>query len=163
MLFAWPLYQGALELASDTDVWSTLHEAGKNVEPLPDISPWWWLIPPVRRFLERRRIKRMIALYSKNIKEDQKDLVREFGKTATGWFYVALGGWLLALSETYDMAQDHHWSGWALFGVIVVLTAASQLNTQVRLHLGRPNQDSTHEDGIHTDDRAPQASAAPST
>jgi hypothetical protein len=52
---------------------------------------------------------------------------------ATGWFTVAAGGTLLAVGETWQIVERHSWPAWLFWLLIVVMLAASMLNTAARM------------------------------
>ena len=60
-------------------------------------------------------------LAENNVSRDQLSKVIGFLDKATGWFYVALGGWLLAIAETYSLVEEHVEEHTMLIFVIVLI------------------------------------------
>jgi len=81
------------------------------------VSAYWWLLPPVRLYLERRRSHRMNRLLIHQMDPTDVEALMSFLNKATGWMFVAVGGFLLALQETYDVVEHYDWS----IGIFVIL------------------------------------------
>ena len=95
LIFTFSLYQGLLELTGQL---ASVRE--QPIQTSQDkVSPWLWLLPPVKIRKEKERILTILA--ENQVSRDQLRKVVGFLDKATGWFYVALGGWLLAVAETY--------------------------------------------------------------
>lgn len=95
LIFTFSLYQGLLELTGQL---ASVRE--QPIQTSQDkVSPWLWLLPPVKMRKEKERILTILA--ENQVSRDQLRKVVGFLDKATGWFYVALGGWLLAVAETY--------------------------------------------------------------
>ena len=133
LLVAGPLYQAALELAGE----NISREDFASVRPAepsrPKPSGWWWLIPPVgfwkqRRYAEGERQAMMAAM-----PQDVMANWLSFMNKATAWFYVASGAFLIAIKETYELVEGHEWPTWVFWALIVVMAGLATGNTAVRL------------------------------
>jgi hypothetical protein len=122
LLFAGPVYQASLELQEEGLERERIEQVTAGVPKPAPISGWWWLLPPVRFELGRRRSaeyrRRTMAAIGP---EDMADLVRYLNK-ALGWLLVGLGGLLLAINETWEIRERYDWPI-AVFAVTCVLVA----------------------------------------
>jgi hypothetical protein len=126
LLFAGPVYQASLELQEEGLERDRFEQMAATVPKPEPISAWWWLLPPVRFVLGRRRStqhrRQMLAAISP---DDVADLVRYLNK-AFGWLLVGLGGLLLAINETWEIRERYEWPV-AVFAIVCVLVAAGCL------------------------------------
>lgn len=133
LLFAGPIYQAALELQDEDIEFDRIRAAGSKVEKPSYVSIWWWLLPPVKMYLERNRRKefelRVLKLLSK---EDQEAMV-SFKNKATAWFFVAAGGFCIAIKETYELTEHNEWSSWVLAGLVFTMIYLSIANLISRI------------------------------
>lgn len=134
-LVAGPIFQAAVELRE--------HEAaGKRyLLDQPDdasrkVSPWWWLLPPVKIFLEKRRSDRYRQEYFSQLPADDAALLVSFMNKATGWVYVATGAFLIAVKETFELVEELHLEVWVFWVAIVVMFLIAVLNTVIRVQRG---------------------------
>lgn len=135
LLVAGPLYQGALELLEhDLD-----HQAGGRIPPPPPPSSWWWLLPPVMLALRRRRAGSYNREILSSLSPQQRAQRSIFIRKATGWFIVGSGAALLAVKETWELAERGDWplAGFAallaLMAVLVGANTAALIGRQRRL------------------------------
>jgi cell division protein FtsW (lipid II flippase) len=63
----------------------------------------------------------------------QRDQFTSFVNKATGWFTVALGAALLAVDQTWQVIDRHHWPVWLFWLLIIVMAGVSVLNTAARM------------------------------
>lgn len=99
LLVAGPIYQGALELQSLELARERIVERGKTV-PRGRASVWWWLVPPIKMWLEHRHsASYRRAYFDAQDPADAAALLAFFNK-ALGWLVVALGALLLAVKDT---------------------------------------------------------------
>ncbi|SMQ74857.1 hypothetical protein SAMN06295943_3252 [Agreia sp. VKM Ac-1783] len=118
LLFAGPLFQGSLEL------W----EVARTGPAWPDrkrIDKALWLVPPVMYFVQRARFRRSGTAAA--------DVTSSFSNRASGWFAVAIGGLLVAVKETWELAERYELSPVAYWSIVVVVLLVSQLNVTVRM------------------------------
>jgi hypothetical protein len=116
LLFAGPVYQASLELREEGLERERIEELTAGVAKPAPISAWWWLLPPVRFELGRRRSaeyrRRTMAAIGP---DDLAALVRFLNK--------AFGGLLLAVNETWLLRERYDWPI-GVFVVICVFAAA---------------------------------------
>lgn len=131
LLFAFPLYQAFLELSLQAiEFTNTI----SNELLSKKISPWWWLLPPIKIHKEKQRsikIIRSIGLSQKTLHE-----LWLFLDKATAWFYVSLAGLLNALSVTYELYLSYKYINNArlIFSLITLLLLFISIgNTAYRL------------------------------
>ena len=134
LLVAGPLYQAALELGEE----NISREDVAGVQPTPSAghrpSGWWWLIPPVgywkqRRYAQEER-KAMIAALPHDVMANWVSFMNK----ATAWFYVAAGAYLIALKETYELIEGYEWPTWVFWVLVVVMAGIATGNTAVRMN-----------------------------
>lgn len=132
LLVAGPIYQASLELREEQIAAERIHETRAKVTQERHASAWWWLLPPVIVLLERRSNKQyQEAFFAALPDEDVADMVTFINK-ANGWLYVASGGLLLAVNETYELSHMLHWHFFTFWAVVIALAAASVINTAYR-------------------------------
>ena len=136
LLVAGPLYQAALELGEQNISREDMAGVQRN-EPEARPSGWWWLIPPVgywkqRRFAQEERKAMMAAL-----PHDVMANWVTFMNKATAWFYVASGAFLIALKETYELVEGHEWPTFVFWVLVVVMAGIATANTAVRMSRGQ--------------------------
>jgi hypothetical protein len=129
LLVAGPLYQAALELQEQDLERERIRQVTAQVAAPAPVSPWWWLLPPVRYVLAQRRARRWRAdMVAALDREDLESLVEYFDK-ARGWLLVGAGGFLLATKETWELREHYEWPR-AVFWIFLVAAAlAAALNT----------------------------------
>jgi hypothetical protein len=118
LLFAGPLFQGLLEL------W----EVARTGPAWPDrkrIDRALWLIPPVMYIVQRARFRRGGSA--------AVDVTRSFANRATGWFAVAAGGLLVAVKETWELAELYELPVGAYWAIVVLVLLACQANVTIRM------------------------------
>lgn len=133
LLVAGSTYQAALELHDQDIDRERLREMGSKIAPPERVSAWWWLLPPVMIILvSRQRSSHIKAYYAAISAEDSEKLISYFHRS-TAWMYVGLGGFLLAVKETYELDQ-HLELNLILFVIaIFVLLIVCVLNTALRI------------------------------
>jgi hypothetical protein len=133
LLVVGPLYQGALELREE-EVDRQGIEASTARVPRPDPpSPWWWLLPPVLYLIRRRRGNAFRKAVLAQLTQAQRDQFTSFINKAVGWFTVAVGAFLLAVEQTWQVVERYRWPVWLFWLLIVVMLGASVLNTALRM------------------------------
>ena len=133
-LFSFPLLQGSLELSEQTDVIGHYKESAGQY---PKVSPWYWLLPPLKVYLERERVKKMLK--SGSFSGVDKRQLRIFSMRATAWFYVAMAGAFNGIGKTKEVLEHFHWSEsawvfWSINGVMLILGIA---NVIIRLRISK--------------------------
>jgi hypothetical protein len=133
LLVAGPLYQGALELREE-EVDREGIEASTARVPRPDPpSPWWWLLPPAVYLIRRHRGNAFRQAALAQLTQTQREQFASFINKAVGWFTVAVGAFLLAVEQTWQVIERYRWPVWLFWLLIVVMLGASVLNTALRM------------------------------
>jgi hypothetical protein len=117
-LVAGPLFQGSLEL------W----EVARSGPAWPDrrrVDRALWLLPAVLYVVQRSRLQRLSA--------SGDELSASFANRATGWFAVAAGASLVALKETWDLAEHFDLAVTTYWAVVVLALMLAQANVTVRM------------------------------
>lgn len=108
LLFAAPLLQATTELHEEVTGWEAIRKRfyTSTKIAIKQISLWWWLLPPVKIILERRKISKIKQAYADIIlSDDTHKALRRFSLKANGWIGVTLGGWLVAISTTWELVE----------------------------------------------------------
>lgn len=100
-LFSFPLLQAFLELTEYQEVISSFKKVGKNYHK---ISPWFWIIPPLKIYLERKRLKQIIS--DADFSLVNKKELKSFELKAIAWFYVSMAGAFNGIGKTGELI--HH-------------------------------------------------------
>jgi hypothetical protein len=133
LLVAGPLYQGALELREE-EVDREGIEASTARVPRPDPpSPWWWLLPPAVYLIRRHRGNAFRQAALAQLTQTQREQFASFINKAVGWFTVAVGAFLLAVEQTWQVIERYRWPVWLFWLLIVVMLGACVLNTALRM------------------------------
>jgi hypothetical protein len=143
LLFAGPVYQAALELHEQDIERGRIAEVSKQVPAPARISPWWWLLPPVRYVKERRRARRYRDAVMGAMRPDELEALVTYINKATGWLFVGLGGLLLAVKETWELHERYEWRLYAFWVLVAVMTAIAATNVAIRLDRSRRYLEST--------------------
>jgi hypothetical protein len=123
LLVAGSLYQATLELREQNSLRDEIMQVIQKQPVPPPVSAWWWLLPPVRIALEQRRWQgRRVDMMGSFNPAQRKELVQYMNKT-TGWLLVGVGGFLLAVKETWELTDHYDWPVW----VPIVLVIAAVL------------------------------------
>ena len=133
LLFAEPIYQAALELQEQDIETDRIRATGKQIDIPRHVSAWWWLVPPAKLYLERKRSKEYRKAYIKALLNEDVEALMAFFNKATAWVFVADGGFLIAINETYGLVQEYDWSDILFWIIIVILVFVSILNTTLRV------------------------------
>lgn len=105
------------------------HEAGGRIAPPPPPSSWWWLLAPVMLLLRRRRTRAYDRKVLAHLSLQQRVQRSLFIRKATGWFVVGSGAALLALKETYELAELGEWPLVGFIAAVVVMAVLVGANT----------------------------------
>ena len=133
LLVAGPLYQAAIELNEMEVDREGFTQIAKQL-PRPKMpSPWWWLLPPVMYFLARHVNEQNQRAIFAAMNETQREQFISFRNKSAGWLTVALGAFLLAGGETWEIVEHYHWPQWAFWALLVFMTAAAVVNTALRM------------------------------
>lgn len=136
-LFAGPIFQAALELKDEDIERDRIRETAKKVTTVRRVSVWWWLLPPVKVYLESVQRRRWQKEYFRLMLPEDREAFVDFTSKARGWLFVAGGGLLIAGKETWELGEKLEWSHLLIFGVIVLCTFVSLLYTVRQLQVMR--------------------------
>jgi hypothetical protein len=119
LLVAGPLHQARVELAEEEFEREQFEEVVDVVGPPTRVSPWWWLLPPVRLYLGHRAKDRWDRQVWLALPDEDFEALSSFMSKARGWLLVGAGGFLIATKETWELVEGHEWPV-GLFWVLVV-------------------------------------------
>ncbi|KAA0023437.1 hypothetical protein [Antrihabitans cavernicola] len=123
LLVAGPIYQASIELQSEDVELDRIRAATADIPSPPRVSIWWWLLPPVRMLLTRRRRKRHQRDIVDRMSDEDLFAFTSLRNKSLGWMLVALGGFLIAAKETYELAEGLEWPMWVVPVLVVVMFA----------------------------------------
>ena len=132
LLVAGPVYQAALELTAE-EVERDAIDAAKNRVEVPRTSAWWWLLPPVGYVLSRRRHRAYRVSVMTSLTRKQLEQLVRFADKANGWIFIALGAFLVAIADTWQIRELYHWPLWVYILLVAVMMFASAFNTAIRM------------------------------
>lgn len=133
LLVAGSVYQAALELRDQDLAVEHLRTAGEKRHRPKHVSPWWWLLPPVKIMLEKSSKDAFRREYFNNLSKDDSAALLSFMNKATAWLYVGLGGFLIAAKETYELSEHLHIHIGIFFAVVFLLLLGALSNTAMRV------------------------------
>ena len=134
LVVAGSVYQAVLELSEEEFEMDRLRAIGSAVPRPEPVSAWWWLVPPVRLVLNHRRGDEHRRQLLATISDEDYAAVTHYVNKATGWIYVAGGGSLIAVKETYDLTEEQRWSP-IVCGILVVVMLGLGLGNAVAREL----------------------------
>ncbi len=120
LLFAGPLYQAMLEMRA--------HEFAVNHAPLrdrfkaPPVSSWWWILPPVKLWLDKQHSDAIRAQYVGSLSKEQLRSLVDYLNRAAGWMLVGAGAFLLAMHETIETVEHFELKPWS--GILISFVLA---------------------------------------
>ena len=139
LLFAGPLLQAAIELREEADGWDDVHKHLRQATRSDDwpkrVSFLWWLLPPVKVHLERKRSDRARSIISRELSDEELKMFRIFGLKARAWVIVSGGAWLMALATSYQvLCGEFHFSliGWAVAIIFISFACLSSITAIFR-------------------------------
>ena len=133
LLFAGPVYQAALELRDQDIERERIQAASKKVTVARHVSAWWWLLPPVKYILERRQDRLYRREYFAVLEPEDREALLAFINKAQAWLLVGAGGLLIAMKETYELAEHLEWSLKVYWPIVIGHALVSLLHTIFRL------------------------------
>jgi len=144
LLVAGPLFQAAIELR-DEDLDREQFERVKGEVPQQQpVSRWWWLLPPVAYYKGRQRNNAYQKAMMAALPTETREQFVGFMNKANGWFTVAAGAFLIALKETWELAELYELAVAVYIVAVIVVSGVVVGSTVARL---------THADKIlHIDD-----------
>jgi hypothetical protein len=147
LLVAGPLQQAAMELRQEDARVQRIHAVHAAVPAPRPVSVWWWLLPPVKVVLDRRRGARHKQAFFERLEHEDAEAVLEYLNAANAWLFVSGGACLLAFKETLNLVERFEaptWAFWAgcvvlplaCIGNVIVRTKRTQQLTEWHSHLG---------------------------
>jgi hypothetical protein len=133
LLVAGPLAQAVRELQEEDIERDDLARAAATLPKPPPVSAWWLLLPPVYYWLRRRRMRGWQQAVWEAMPSDKAQAFRSFRDKAHAWLFVASGAALLALRETWTLAEAYRWPAVAFWLLIVLMSCLCVANTLVGL------------------------------
>jgi hypothetical protein len=121
LLVVGPVWQAFIELQEEEFDREAIEAARSTVTQPPKFSGWWWLLPPIAYVKRFRRSRAARRAFQDALPLEQLEQAVAFLNKANGWLIVALGGYLLAVSETWALVADLHWPTWVFWVLIVVI------------------------------------------
>ena len=126
-----PVWQAAIELREEDVDEEIFKEARAATPEPPKVSAWWWLLPPVAYYKQSRRQNETRRLMMEALPQEQREITISFLNKANGWLIVALGAFLIAVKETWELIEILHWPAW-VFWVLIVLVPILAIANAVR-------------------------------
>ncbi|MBO1766185.1 hypothetical protein [Allobranchiibius sp. GilTou38] len=137
LLVAGPILQASLELQElDVDVARSAMKGAADRVDEPDVSPWWWLIPPVGYVLHRRASGAYRQEVMRRLQPAELEVVFAFTNRATGWAMVAGGASLIGIHETFELVETLERPGWWTWPISVAMLAVAAAYTVERSRRG---------------------------
>jgi hypothetical protein len=130
LLVAGPVHQASVELRAERDVTQRAQELMHGAPEPPKVSSWWWLLPPVRFMLSSQRRDDARKAFLASLPVEDLELITRYLNIARGWMLVGLGAFLIALKETYELAESYEWPTW-LYWLSVLVMASVALSITV--------------------------------
>lgn len=137
LLFAGPIYQAALELQDEDIEIDRIRAVGSQIEKPVSTSVWWWFLPPVKMYLERKRKRAYQIRYLKALSTEDVESLVSFRNKATAWLFVAIGGLCIACDQTYTLTEHENWNNIVLILLIIFMLLASIFNLIARIKRAR--------------------------
>lgn len=137
LLVAGPVWQAFIELQEQDIDRDAIEDAKHSSDVIPRFSAWWWLLPPVAYVKEFRRSRANRQAFSDALPPEARKQTMDFLNKANGWVVVAIGAYLFAIKETYELIELIHFPIWVFWVLIVVLPIVAVTNAVVRIVLGK--------------------------
>lgn len=128
LLVSGPVFQASVELRAEEEASDRFHTTRSAFASPPPVSPWWWLLPPVHLVLSSRRSNAVKREFVESLSGEDLELVTRYVNIARGWMLVGGGAFLIALKETYELAEHYEWS-LVVYWPLVLLMAAVVLGS----------------------------------
>jgi hypothetical protein len=113
----------------------------EKIKLLDDLAPparqsgWSWVLFPVKLVLEHRRVTTYRAACIAALTVDDLEAMLALRNAATGWIFVAAGGLLLAVKETFQCCGILHLRLAVFIAVTVGMACGCALAAAVHLSL----------------------------
>ncbi len=133
LLVIGPLWQAVIELEEQELDQEVFEQVRQQTEVRPRSSAWWWLLPPVAWAKEMRRSGENRRAFQAALPPEQLKQSVSFLNKANGWFIVAVGAYLFAVKETWELVEVLGWPVWVFWVLVVVLPILAIANAALRL------------------------------
>jgi hypothetical protein len=147
LLVAGPVYQSTIELADEEFEREEFIKAAKEVERPQPVSRWWLLVPPVAWFLRRRRAHGHRDALLHVLTPLQTEQLLHYVETSTAWAFVGLGAALLAIAETWHLAEVYEWPDPVFGALVVLMLVLCGANTSMRVNRRQAILEQANRDG----------------
>ncbi|WP_423253187.1 hypothetical protein [Melissococcus plutonius] len=120
LLYTFPFYQGCLEIMEQVSELTKLIGEDTNYK---EVSPWFWVVPFLKPYLERRRALEIVR--ERNMNENDLYSLLMFSDRASAWFFVSLAGFFKGTSLTYELFKEyfpHHNPLWIVPIIWLIIT-----------------------------------------
>jgi hypothetical protein len=121
LLVAGPVYQAVLELRAEEVAHDRIHAAALAVGRPDPVPAWWWLLPPIAYLAQARRRDRFQQAVAERLSDDDYESLQSFVNKAVGWGMVAGGAFLIAVKETWELAEHHAWPTAVCWAIVVAM------------------------------------------
>lgn len=111
ILFGAPLFQSVTELYEELEKREklvTVINQNHTDQAIKKVSFWWWLFPPIKIALEKKKLRQIKKMTNHQLSEETKEALHRLSLKANGWAGVSLGGWIVAVSTTWEFVQSDH-------------------------------------------------------
>jgi hypothetical protein len=139
ILFLGAIYQATVEMGEHQHVRRRLEAVALGVAAPPEISRWWWLLPPLRIVLVRLRANKIHRAFIEAVSFDDFEALITLVNKFRGWLFVASGTYVLAVKETLPFGHAALIIAGAT-GVCAALVAALLFASKHMLEHKRPNR-----------------------
>lgn len=137
LLFAGAVYQAALELSGEDMALERIRHVQHYVEKPPSVSYLWWLLPPLKLYLEHHRSIHYRQELMRAASPEDRELIQTFFNKSASWLIVAGGGLLIAFKESFEVSEMYTLS-LLWFGLLtLVMALMSVLYTVTRMRRAR--------------------------
>lgn len=137
LLFAGPIYQAALELQDEDIEIDRVKLTGAKIKKAAQVSLWWWLLPPAKIYMERKRSHKYWTRYIKTLPSNEVEALVSYRSKANAWLFITVGGFFIAISQSYSLAKEEDWNNYLLALIIIFMFFLSILNLVTRLRRAR--------------------------
>ncbi|MCP0887556.1 hypothetical protein LB941_09455 [Ligilactobacillus sp. WILCCON 0076] len=133
LVFAASYHQGLMELLERrSSLRTTLSDNresdnGNIHSPNVYISKFLWLVPSVKIYWEKKRL-RNFSTYNKLTENELGEILRVLD-IANSWFYVSFGGLCIAIRDTFDLVEEL--LPFYLFAILVGVLAVSLITIDI--------------------------------
>lgn len=122
LLVAGPVYQAGLDLRQQEAERRRLIQRVAGWRRVAHVSSWWWLVPPVKLYLEQRRTRQQRIQMLASFSHAEVQSLVDYLHKASGWMLVGAGAGMLAFRDTVAFVEAR--GGGLLVAAVAGLIAA---------------------------------------